>query len=250
MTIDTSHCVYPSTCDTWQQWMGPYVGWKVARSSAAAGRPQRAGQAGVSNLQRSVLPHFKPSPDAPCPAAPVLCACATAAAARPTSQLPRRPLVAPRRPLALPTAMSKRGSHGPPPTRPDYTAAEPVGPPPPSPLDEAARAATAEPNPIPQPSTSKGALEGSTSWVPAALQPAAMLAVGEQGWSGRQTGGGGAAGSVCCSTGHLPPAGDGTQLVSPAPPLHALACSGNVQPHPPARRGRDALILLTLHSAS
>lgn len=169
------------------------------------------------------------------------------AAARPTC----RPLVAPRRPLALPTAMSKRGSHGPPPTRPDYTAAEPAGPlPPPSPLDEAARAATAEPKPIPQPSTSKGALEGSTSWVPAALQPAAMLAVGEQGWSGRQTGGGGAAGSVCWSTGHLPPAGDGTQLVSPSPTAActrlqrkraATSCST-------PRKGR--IDPLTLHSAS
>ena len=63
-----------------------------------------------------------------------------------------------RRPPTPPAAMSKRGGHGAPPTRPDYTAAEPAGPP---------------------PSTSKGALEGATSWVPAPLQPAAMLAVGE-----------------------------------------------------------------------
>ena len=103
-----------------------------------------------------------------------------APATRPQRLLAGSASSAPRRPSTPPAAMSKRGSsHGPPPTRPDYTAAEPAGPPPPSPLDEAARAAAAAPNPIPQPATSKGALEGSTSWVPAPLQPAAMLAVGE-----------------------------------------------------------------------
>jgi hypothetical protein len=57
-------------------------------------------------------------------------------------------------------------------------ASQPASPPSPAPLDAAAAAATSKPLPIPQPDTSRATLEGATSWLPPALQPVGMLAVG------------------------------------------------------------------------